>query len=55
MLNFLTSNIGTIIVFFALAIIVTSIVFNLRKDKKQGKSSCGCNCSSCPMAKECHK
>jgi hypothetical protein len=26
----------------------------LIKDKKAGKSSCGCNCSHCAMAGKCH-
>ena len=55
MLEFLIANIGTIIVFVVLAIIVGTIIYKMYRDKKQGKSSCGCNCASCPMANECHK
>ena len=55
MLEFLSANIGTIIVFIALAVIVGAIIYKMYRDKKQGKSSCGCSCASCPMANECHK
>lgn len=55
MFEFLSANIGTIIVAVVLIIIVTVIISKMFRDKKQGKSSCGCNCSSCPMANECHK
>ncbi len=55
MLEFLSANIGTVIVFVVLAIIVGAIIYKMYRDKKQGKSSCGCNCGSCPMANECHK
>ena len=55
MLEFLISNLGTIIVFLVLAIVVSLIIYKMYRDKKQGNSSCGCNCSSCPMANECHK
>lgn len=55
MLEFIVANIGTIIVLVVLAIIVGTIIYNMFRDKKKGKSSCGCNCGSCPMANECHK
>ncbi|MBP3581258.1 MAG: FeoB-associated Cys-rich membrane protein [Clostridia bacterium] len=55
MLEFLSANIGTVIVFVVLAIIVCAIIYKMYCDKKKGKSSCGCNCGSCPMANECHK
>ncbi len=55
MLEFIISNIGTIIVLLVLAIIVGVIIYKMYRDKKQGKSSCGCNCASCPMSNECHK
>ncbi len=55
MLEFIVSNIGTIVVLIALTIIVGVIVFKMYRDKKQGKSSCGCNCANCPMSGKCHK
>lgn len=44
---------ATIIISLILAAIVFFIVKKMVKDKKQGKSSCGCNCSSCPMGGCC--
>ncbi len=55
MLQGLADNAGTIIVCLVLAGVVTGIIIRLRKDKKQGKSSCGCNCGCCPMSGSCHK
>ncbi|MBR6443535.1 MAG: FeoB-associated Cys-rich membrane protein [Clostridia bacterium] len=51
----IVDNAGTIIVCLVLAGAVTGIIFRLRRDKKQGKSSCGCNCGCCPMSGSCHK
>ena len=47
-------NLGTLIVTLALAAIVGLIVFRLIRDKKRGKSSCGCGCADCPMSGSCH-
>ncbi|MBQ6289730.1 MAG: FeoB-associated Cys-rich membrane protein [Clostridia bacterium] len=55
MLQGLADNAGTIIVCLVLIGLVTGIIIRLRKDKKQGKSSCGCNCGCCPMSGSCHK
>lgn len=54
MLAWLSKNIATIIICLVLAIIVALIIYNLVKDKKKGKSSCGCNCAHCAMAGSCH-
>lgn len=47
--------IPTIIICAALAAIVVAIVYRLIRNKRQGKSSCGCGCSSCAMQEICHK
>ena len=49
MLAWLSKNIATIIICLVLAVIVALIIYNLVKDKKKGKSSCGCNCAHCAM------
>ncbi|MDO4845708.1 MAG: FeoB-associated Cys-rich membrane protein [Oscillospiraceae bacterium] len=54
MLFWLHENIGTIVVALALAAVVALVVFRLHRDRKSGKSSCGCNCGSCPMSGSCH-
>ena len=55
MLEGIMENAGTIAVSLLLAGLVGLIIFRLRKDRKQGKSSCGCQCGSCPMSGCCHK
>ena len=55
MLQEIMENAGTIVVSLGLAGIVAAIVAKLRKDRKQGKSSCGGSCGCCPMAGSCRK
>ena len=45
---------GTAIVVIILVAVVTLIIWRMVKDRKAGKSSCGCGCASCPMAGQCH-
>ena len=47
--------IPTIIICAVLAAIVVAIVYRLIRNKQQGKSSCGCGCSSCAMQGICHE
>ncbi len=54
MLNWLKINIGTIIVCAILILIVAGVIISMIRDKKKGKSSCGCGCSGCPMSGSCH-
>ena len=54
MLSWLMANSGTVLITLALVLTVVLIVFVLRRDKKQGKSSCGGNCGHCPMSGQCH-
>ena len=54
MIAWLSENIGTILICAALIVLVALIVRSLVRQKKQGKSSCGCNCGSCPMSGKCH-
>ena len=35
--------------------LIAAIIAGLVKNRKKGKSSCGCNCGSCPMSGSCHK
>ncbi len=55
MLNWITDNLSTIIISLVLILIVAAIIRKLVRDKKKGKSSCGCNCAHCAMAESCHK
>lgn len=55
MISFIANNWGTIVVLAVLLLMVTAIVIKLRKDKKKGRTSCGCECSGCLSAGMCHK
>jgi len=50
----LAENVGTIAVGALLIVIFGAIVMKLIKNKKEGKSSCGCGCSDCAMRGQCH-
>lgn len=47
-------NTGTIITGIILFSIILLILLKLIKDKKSGKSSCGCGCEHCANASHCH-
>ena len=55
MLQWIADNAGTILVALVLAGVVAAILVRLRRDRRQGKSSCGGNCGCCPMAGRCHR
>ncbi len=38
---------GDFIVIAVLVILVSGIVYKMIRDKKSGKSACGCDCSKC--------
>ena len=54
MLAFLKANIATIIVVLLVAAAVGFAIYIMIKNKKAGKSSCGCNCAGCPNAGSCN-
>ncbi|MEE0859143.1 MAG: FeoB-associated Cys-rich membrane protein [Acutalibacteraceae bacterium] len=54
MISWFVANIGTIILCLVLVVIVALIISNMIKNKKQGKTSCGCGCQNCPMSGSCH-
>ncbi|WP_163428001.1 FeoB-associated Cys-rich membrane protein [Eubacterium pyruvativorans] len=47
MIAWIVSNAGTLLVSAALIGIVTGIIRKMIRDKKQGKSCCGGDCSHC--------
>lgn len=54
MFSWISANIGTILISLVLFAIVIGIILVVRKDKKNGKSSCGGSCGHCPMGGSCH-
>ncbi len=45
---------ATIIVLLIVIAVVVLVIMQMRKDKKAGKSTCGCKCAGCPNASLCH-
>lgn len=52
-MDWLISNLGTIVVSIILILIVFLIIRSMIRDKKSGKSSCGCGCEGCAMRGKC--
>lgn len=55
MLQWISANLGTILICAALLAAVALILRSLLRQKKQGKSSCGCGCAHCAMHGACHR
>lgn len=55
MLNFISTNLASIIIGAIVFIIVGAVFIKLIRDKKNHKSSCGAGCGGCPMSNDCHK
>ena len=54
MINWLTDNLGTILVSSILLLTVAGIIVRMRFNKKNGNSSCGCGCANCAAHGQCH-
>lgn len=54
MVVWIMDNIGTILICAVLIAIVAAVVVSMLRDRKKGKSSCGCNCAHCAMNGTCH-
>lgn len=54
MLQWISANIGTILISLVLLAVVTLIIRSMVHDKKRGKSSCGGNCAGCAACGSCH-
>ncbi len=55
MLSWLAANITTILIGMVLLVVVVAIVVSLIKNMRKDKSSCGCDCASCPFSGTCHQ
>lgn len=54
MFAWISGNIATIIICAVLIAIVAAIIVSMVRNKKKGKSSCGCGCAGCAMSGSCH-
>lgn len=55
MLAWIMENLATILISAVLVVIVAAVIAGMVRDKKKGKSSCGCGCSGCAMNGACHR
>ena len=46
---------GTVLVLLILLAVIAGAVVSVVRDRRSGKSGCGCGCQSCAMRGECHK
>lgn len=54
MIQWLSVNIGSIVVILVLALVVFAIVRHMVKQKRIGKGGCGCGCEGCANSPYCH-
>ena len=54
MISWIVANAGTIAAALIVLAVAGGALFVVLRDKKRGKSSCGCNCAHCAMAGSCH-
>ncbi len=53
-MNWLMENGGTILVSAVLLAVVAAIVVHMVRQKKAGRSGCGCGCEGCANRDFCH-
>lgn len=54
MLSWFAENLSTILIGTALAVVAALIIVQLVRNRRRGKTSCGCGCRNCPMNGDCH-
>ena len=55
MLAWLMENMATIIISAVLVLLVAAVIASMVRDKRKGRSSCGCGCAGCAMSGACHR
>ena len=54
MFTWIMENMTTIIISAVLIFVVAAIIAGMVRNKRRGKSSCGCGCAGCSMNGACH-
>lgn len=54
MFVWIMENMATIIISAVMLIVVMAIIVRMVRNKKKGRSSCGCGCAGCAMNGSCH-
>ena len=55
MISWIVANAGTILVLLIVAGCAFLAAGKLVRDRRKGKTSCGCGCANCAMKGSCHK
>ena len=55
MLNWLKENWTTLAVVLVLIGVTALIIIKLIRDRKAGRTTCGCGCSTCQMSGSCQR
>lgn len=53
-IEWLIANGGSVAVGVVVLAVIAAIVAGMIKNRKKGKSTCGCGCASCALAGQCH-
>ncbi len=54
MVAWLQNNVATLIISAVIIVIVCAVILGMVKNKKKGRTSCGCGCAGCAMNGACH-
>ena len=54
LVEWMRHNIANVLIVLILIVAVGLAVRAILRNKKNGKSSCGCDCGCCPMSESCH-
>ena len=53
-IDWLVANGGSVAVGVVVLAVIAAIVAGMIKNRKKGKSTCGCGCASCALSGQCH-
>lgn len=53
MLSWLSANWGTLLICALLAALVAAILVKMVRDRRRGRSVCGCGCQNCALQGRC--
>lgn len=54
MAAFFSEYLSTLVIGAIVFAVIVLIIAKMIKDRRKGKSSCGCGCSNCPSSGICH-
>lgn len=54
-MDWILENIGTILVLLVVLLVIGGAIATVVKNKRSGKSGCGCGCANCALKGQCHR